>query len=173
MQSKSFSTILAILAISILLFTVSISAQESNDNQDDKSFFQYAAQFTCGTNPQATARVLPGQYATSVNILNAKESKTVFRKRVALTFPPPTQEGGAVSEPIVDELEPVQALKVACDEIPAEFFPDAADLPPYVHGFLIIESRTELNVTAVYTTGMAEAVESIDVEEVTGKVVKY
>ncbi len=97
----------------------------------------------------------------------------MFRKRVALTFPPPTQEGGAVSEPIIDELEPVQALKVACDEIPAEFFPDAADHRPYVHGFLIIESRSELNVTAVYTTGTAEAVESIDVEEVTGKVIRY
>jgi hypothetical protein len=137
-----------------------------------KDRIQYAAQFTCGANPQATARVLPGQYATSVNILNPKGSPVVFRKRVALTFPPPTQEPGRVSDPIEDELGPMEALKVACDEIPSQFFPGVPDFPPYVHGFLIIESSSQLNVTAVYTTGTAEAVQSIDVEEVKGEIVK-
>ena len=173
MRSKLFSTILAILSISIFLFTISVSAQESNDQQSDRSFYQYAAQFTCGANPQAIARVLPGQYATSVNIHNPHGSNIELRKRVALTFPPPEQKAGAVSEPISDKLGPLEALKVACDEIPTEFFSEAADLPPYVHGFLIIESLNELNVTAVYTTGTAEEVDSIDVEEVTGRVISY
>ena len=77
-----------------------------------------------------------------------------------------------VSDPIEDELGPMEALKVACDEIPSQFFPGVTDLPLYVHGFLIIESGRKLNVTAVYTTGTAEAVASIDVEEVKGKIIR-
>ena len=176
MRYKSFSIIPIILSISLFLFTVAVSAQEVDSTQGDGSSqpllnrtIQYAAQFTCGANPQATPRVLPGQYATSVNIHNPEESPVVFRKRIALTFPPPAQEPGMVSDPIEDELGPMEALKVACDEIPSQFFPGVPDLPPYVHGFLIIESPGELNVTAVYTTGTAEAVQSIDVEEVKGK----
>lgn len=183
MRFKSLLTFLAIISSSLFLLTVNVAAQEvpaqeSNDNQDNmdnkdgKSFYQYAAQFTCGTNPQATARVLPGQYATSVNIHNPKDSNTQFRKKIALTFPPAEQKAGAVSEPIVDELGPMEALKVACEQIPAEFFPAAIETP-YVHGFLVIESRSELNVTAVYTTGSTETVDSIDVEEVTGKLISY
>ena len=132
---------------------------------------QYAAHFTCGSNPTATPRVLPGQYATSVNILNPKDSPVAFRKRVALTFPPSALEPGLVSDPIEDNLGPMEALKVACDEIPAMFFA-GAELPSYVHGFLIIESGRKLNVTAVYTTGTTEAVQSMDVETVKGKLVK-
>lgn len=175
MRYKSFSIIPIILSISIFLFTAAVSAQESDTTQGDDSSLpipgktiQYAAQFTCGANPQATARVLPGQYATSVNIHNSKESPVVFRKRIALTFPPPAQEPGRVSDPIEEKLGPMEALKVACDEIPSQFFPGVPDFPPYVHGFLIIESSRKLNVTAVYTTGTAGAVQSIDVEEVKG-----
>ena len=73
-----------------------------------------------------------------------------------------------MSDPIEEKLGPMEALKVACDEIPSQFFPGVPDFPPYVHGFLIIESSRKLNVTAVYTTGTAEAVQSIDVEEVKG-----
>ena len=148
------------------------------DPPDDDPFptfsnirIQYAAHFTCGSNPTATPRVLPGQYATSINILNPKDSPVAFRKRVALTFPPSALEPGLVSDPIEDNLGPMEAIKVACDEIPAMFFA-GAELPSYVHGFLIIESGRKLNVTAVYTTGTTEAVQSMDVETVRGKLVK-
>ena len=193
MRLKSFSILSLFLSIGLFLFPAAGPAQETPeppiedpvpipdpiDPPADNDFpgftnirIQYAAQFTCGSNPTATPRVLPGQYATSVNILNPKESPAVFRKRVALTFPPPTQEAGMVSDPIEDELGPLEALKVACDEIPSQFFPGVTDLPPYVHGFLIIESGRKLNVTTVYTTGTAEGVQSIDVEAVRGRLVK-
>lgn len=115
--------------------------------------FQYAAKFVCGLNPQSIERILPGLYATAINIHNPSNGPVAFQKTIALTFPPAEQEPGAVSDFISHTLERGQAIEVDCGEIPIEFFPDA-QLPPYVKGFLVIESQGSLDVTAVYTAGV-------------------
>ena len=52
------------------------------------SKFSYAAQFTCGFDPDgAFARIVPGQYATTVNIHNPGTVPITLIRRVALTFP--------------------------------------------------------------------------------------
>ena len=64
---------------------------------------------------------------------------------------------------------PDQAFGVDCEEIPFEFFPDVeTGFPPYVKGFLVVESDLSLDVIAVYTAGdlMSTGVGSIDVEDV-------
>ena len=57
------------LAIALACLLVPwVVAQAGGDQFNPK--FQYAAKFVCGFNPQTTERILPGLYATAVNIYN-------------------------------------------------------------------------------------------------------
>ena len=137
------------------------------DRQPIRGVFQYAAKFICGENPTTVVRVLPGQYATAINIHNPNPEPALIRKNVALTFPPAEQMPSGVSQVLEDTLESNQALEVDCEEIPAAFF-DVPPNTPYTKGFLVIESLLPLNVTAVYTAGSATAVQSLDIEMIPG-----
>ncbi|MDH3605203.1 MAG: hypothetical protein OEU26_36885 [Candidatus Tectomicrobia bacterium] len=155
------------------VFLLSIIAPASANEQTYK--YQYAAKVVCGNNPMNPARILPGRYATTVNIFNPTSYSVEFAKSLSLTFPPAEQAPGRVSEALNDRLEPMQALKVACraaefdtEGIPTEFFGSDIEFPPYVEGFLVIRSNRPLVVSTVYTAGPdGEPVQSIDVEPVT------
>ncbi len=154
--------ILTLLLSCALLFPLVAAADSDNSNKK----YRYAAKFVCGFNEQATARVIPGYYATAVNIHNPSYKYVDMTKKIALTFPPAEQAPGPVSEKITHTLGPDQALEVDCEEIPSEFFPDD-QFPPYVKGFLVIESSRKLDVSAVYTAGdLQGVVRSIDVEQI-------
>ena len=158
--------VVAVIGIGLVLLPVSVTADEA------KFKFRYAAKFVCGPNPGATERVLPGDYATAVNIHNPNNKSIVLRKKIALTFPPAVQAPGAVSAAIEDELGPNQALEVDCGEIPSGFFAEPPG-PPYIKGFLVISSTRRLDVTAVYTAGpLGGQVSSIDVEHIPERKIK-
>lgn len=168
-----------LVIVSLLVGAVSIPMLLSGASADsDEELYQYAAKFVCGSNadPFALDRVQPGNYSTAVNIFNPQGHAITFIKKIALTFPPAEQAPGVVSDPLTDHLGSHEALAVDCEEIPAEFL-DPAGLPPYVKGFLVIESESSLDVTAVYTAGrddlIAEqsVVTSIDVVQVNERVV--
>ncbi len=94
--------------------------------------FGFAAHFTCGFDPDgAFSRIVPGQYATTINIHNPHSSSVTIRRRIALTFPDQNggsaQSPGAVSGFLEDSLAPGEALQVDCGEIPSEFH--AMDVP--------------------------------------------
>ena len=140
---------------------------------EKKLKFQYVAKFVCGPNSQSIQRVLPGWYATAINIHNPDKKNVTFRKKIAFTFPPAEQRPGRVSEFLVDMLKPDEALEVDCGEIPNEFFPNNPPPTPYVKGFLVVQSPRSLDVTAVYTAGTLgdpavglPMVRSIDVEQI-------
>jgi hypothetical protein len=133
--------------------------------------FQYAAKVVCGCNPgqgpvgPEVFLVLPGQYATTVNIHNPGPRPAHVRKKLALTFPPRDEIPGEVSPFIPFELRPDQALKVDCEQIPAEFFPN---LPPgafpFVEGFVVIESDVSLDVFLLSTAGASEIANDVACE---------
>jgi hypothetical protein len=164
------------LALVLLAWLVpAVAGAQGNPNQTGSQAaslakFQYSAKFVCGVNDQDPRRVVPGWYATAVNVHNPTNKQISFRKKIALTYPPAEQRPGKVSQYIVDNLGPDEALAVDCEEIPIEFFGAAAG--PYVKGYLVIESKTSLDVTAVYTAGTLgdaagiPSVRSIDVERV-------
>lgn len=167
-RSVLFVNALVMSIACLVLLPVSATA-------DERAFtFQYTAKFVCGNNPAGATRVLPGAYATAINIHNPNNKPVVLRKKVALTFPPAVQQPGPVSDSIQDTLGPNQALEVDCGEIPAEFFPPdiLAGFPPYTKSFLVIESNRSLNVTAVYTAGITAQVSSIDVEQIRERRIK-
>ena len=144
-------------------------------SSDAKARFSYAAQFTCGLDPAGKfARIVPGQYATAVNVHNPSGRDVVVRQRLALTFPDAqfgsAREPGLVSDWLTSDVGQGEAIEIDCGEVPSEFFPGDV-FPPYIQGFLVIESASPRDVTAVYTaasvdeTGEME-VRSIDVESV-------
>ena len=150
---------------------------------------QHVAKFVCGADPQpAFVRVVPGFYATTVAIQNIDRRTADIRMRVSLSFPPPVLAPGPVSADIETSLEPGAALQVDCAEIfgiPGSqtpdgnpvfstFFPGMAPgvgFPPYIQGFVTIETRRRLEVAAVYTAadgtlGEDLVVRSIDTERI-------
>ena len=137
----------------VLLLPLAVLTAIPSWSQDARFRFSYAAKFVCGLDPAGTdVRVIPGQYATSVAVHNPSRTDTTIRKRVSLTFPPSAQEPGSVSDYIQDTLGPTQALQVDCEEIPAAFFPGQT-FPPYIQGFLVIQSTSSVDVTAIVTAG--------------------
>ena len=127
--------------------------------------FQYAVKFICTSNipgtSQTTTSLLPGTYATVVNIHNPSSKVAVFRMKLAVStsteIDPPLISGF-----ITEKLKPDQATKVDCSRI-GEF---RLHLIHGFEGFLVIESTLSLDVVAVYTAANrdGDGVESMDVE---------
>jgi hypothetical protein len=127
--------------------------------------FQYAVKFLCTSNipgtSQTTTSLLPGTYATVVNIHNPNPKKANFRMKLALAtstqIDPPV-----ISNFINETLKPDQATKVDCSRV-VEF---GLLLIHGFEGFLIIESALSLDVVAVYTAAKNGdvGVETMDVE---------
>ena len=130
-------------------------------------WYQYTVTFTCGHNDSGFFRVVPGEFATAVNLYNATASDTILRKNLALTFPPETQTAGVVSDQIEETLAANSALQVDCEEIQFGF--TYAVPPPvtdYIQGFVVIESNKPLEVEAIHTAFGAGDEVSIDVERI-------
>jgi len=188
-RTRVFPASVAVIVVAVLAL-VSTAAQAKDEDRRFK--FQYAAKIVCGCDPQpAIPRIIPGQYATSVNIHNPSGREATLRKKLALTFPAPEiphgrQVPGRVSDFLNDRLGPDEALQVDCAEMPSDFFPGggfggSVD-PPYIEGFLVIESTRSLDVIAVYSTGVFDEpscpgvgdlnVKSMDVEDVRERKIK-
>jgi hypothetical protein len=135
--------------------------------------FEYVVKFVCGTASEGF-RVVPGNYATSVNIYNPNGGDIVLNKNIALTFPPSEQAAGSVSDVIMDILPSNAALQVDCEEIPSAFtFQEDAPGEAYTEGFLILQATGRLNVSAVYTaTESSNGSVSVDVEQIQGAKVR-
>lgn len=122
--------------------------------------YQYAVKFLCTSNipgtSQTTTSLLPGSYATVVNVHNPNAAAVGFRMKLA-------SASGDISGFIKGELKSDQATKVDCSQL-GKFGPQP------IHGFegfLVIESPLSLDVVAVYTAaGDTGKVASIDVEDI-------
>ncbi len=162
-MKKALIWVLALGLIGGLSVTIARSG-----GKEGESVFQYAAKFVCGRDPQgAFLRVIPGFYSTAIAIHNPNNKSVDLRKKAALTFPPSGQRPGRVSVFQDDTLDADEALQVDCQEIfgreggkedflESQFFPGRGPeegFPPYIQGFVIIESKSSLDVSAVYTAG--------------------
>jgi hypothetical protein len=133
--------------------------------------FRYTVKFTCGSVVSGGMPVVPGDYATSVNVQNGSRGPTVVRKAIALSFPPEAQ--GRVSDQMEGVLPPHGARQVDCGAIPSEFtFPEPPATDGYVEGYLVLWSTRPLQVTGVYTAAGGTGQVSVDVEKVPGQTLK-
>lgn len=120
--------------------------------------YKYAAKLVCGVQPRENdGRLVRGSYATTVNILNPLSREVRLTKTLALSYPPEEQLPGDVLTIGKDILRPDRALKVDCADIRRRLFPDGFPAS-YIEGFVVIESSSSLDVTAVYSSrDVAEA----------------
>lgn len=114
--------------------------------------YKYAAKLVCGVQPQPSdGRLVKGQYATTINVLNLADTKARLTKTLSLTYPPAEQRPGKVTVIARDTLGPDEALKVDCADVERRVFPNG--LPAsYIEGYVTIESITRLDVTGVYSS---------------------
>lgn len=118
--------------------------------------FEYAAKLVCGIqNEPADLRLARGLYATTINVHNPNQQAAVFKKKLALTFPPAEQRPGKILPISQDKLREDEALAVDCLDIKQRLFPSGFPAP-YIEGFVVIQSLVSLDVTAVYSTGTAD-----------------
>jgi hypothetical protein len=159
------------IALGLMLTTAPDSAQAKKGDEGGRGseeWFQYVAQFNCGHDAgSGPVRVVPGFYATALNLYNPNPGAVTLRKNLALTFPPEEQATGEVSDQIEEVIDPGTALQVDCGEIQNEFvFPNPPPATIHLQGFLVIESNKALHVEAVYTSSGFTGDVSIDTQRI-------
>jgi hypothetical protein len=121
--------------------------------------FQYAVKFVCG---KGDGNILaPGRYFTAINVHNPTDQTINFSKKFAIALP--GERPGPVSQTFDAQLRQDQALEIDCPDI-VQLSPIRAD---FIKGFVVIKSRIELDVVAVYTaSGATDRVETLHLERV-------
>lgn len=119
--------------------------------------FQYAVKFICKSSIPGTSledkAFLPGNYQTIVNIHNPFTKPVRYRKKLAWAI--------EISPYFPGELKGDGVATISCQQV-QDF---GLHLIHGFEGFLIIESETSLDVSAVYMAG-DKTVASIDVEQI-------
>lgn len=105
--------------------------------------FQYAVKFVCGKTEGEV--VAPGQYWTAINVHNPSYRSVPFRFKIAVALP--HLEQGPISSFYDAKLGPDGALEIDCEDI-RERSQHGSD---FLKGFVVIQSREELDIVAVYT----------------------
>lgn len=132
---------------------------------------EYSVKIVCGPRTEDDEGGLaPGLYSTTVNIHNPGPREVRFFKKLALTSPPGNQRAGDIRPIGKDALAYDEALQTDCRELRRRAIPTSE--APFIEGFLVIQSRGGLDVTAVYSTaatgganpGVAHS--SVDVEAI-------
>lgn len=122
-----------------------------------RPLFQYAVKFICMSSIPGTSQhnksFLPGHYQTIVNIHNPSTKPVRFRTKLAWPI--------EISRYFPGELKPDGVVAISCENI-HEY---GLHLIHGFEGFLVIESVSSLDVSAVYMAG-DKSVASIDVEQI-------
>lgn len=125
--------------------------------------FQYAIKFVCvgevGPKGKAFQR---GKYRTVVNIHNPWVQSQPFDKKAVIARSEDDPRG-RISEIVTDVLGPDEALSVDCNDILGLF---GGVKQPIGDGFVIVQSRVQLDVVAVYTAKHRGTTPEFDVETI-------
>lgn len=130
--------------------------------------YEYAVKYVCGTNvrPTLSPAVAPGTYYTAINVHNPSGEAVPFVYKVVIA---PAGAPGAHT-PLTSPFRIGEdgATDVDCAMITRAL--DAASIPhgPFWTGFFVIQSPTEFDVVAVYTSAASRTgpVNSIQTERV-------
>lgn len=132
------------------------------DKKPSKTMYEYAVKFICGE-PDVPV-VAPGHYYTAINVHNPISDTVKFRKKVAVALP--GEKAGPVSRFYDAALKYDEAMEIDCPDILKH-----ADVEEgFLKGFVVIQSPSELDVVAVYTTAEWQ-VESLHTERVPYRIV--
>jgi hypothetical protein len=120
-----------------------VSFAGSRCHAQSDQLFQYASKFLCGTGDGL--RTVQGRYLTAINIHNPTDQRVAFNWKVAVASP--LQSTQAVSPFAPLELIPDGAGDLTCKQI----LKQSHQQVPFMTGFVVVESKTQLDVVPVYT----------------------
>jgi hypothetical protein len=125
--------------------------------------FEYAAKFVIGkSNGEVVA---PGEYWTAINVHNPSKQSVKFTKIFAVGLPS-EKPGPRTKDPINTGLGSDEAFEIDRLDIVRHLM-EVGFTADFIKGFVIIKSRTELDVVAVYTaTGATGMIETLHTERV-------
>lgn len=127
---------------------------------------EYTISFVCGANPSGSLdRVLPGQYATLVNIYNPSNVTETVSLKVTLSFPPGGLEVGDISGFLNKNISTGRSIEVDCDSIRNDIFTGNISTT-FFTGYLLVEATVAMDVTATYTVGSVDAVASVNIQKI-------
>jgi hypothetical protein len=135
---------------------------EGEPGSSDRSDFQYAVKVVCGT-ANAQDPVHSGGYKTTVNVHNPALETVRTRHKLAQAAP---LQDGPISPFFQRDIGPDGAQYYDC-----RYIHRLANTPNLVDGFFVIESESELDVTAYYTSTDATDVNAIHIERYPGRAV--
>lgn len=178
MSRKRWLPIVVLLSLSVLAGLprfVSPRAQAKPLAQTTPTYFNYSVKFVCGVSrgsaqfgEQGEPPVKPGNYATEINIHNYTYRDVGIRKKVLILVGPP--EGAPTAPPRIlgrepNSVKPREQLDTIilgpdgatmddCNRIWQIIHPDVPLPPvyPLTIGYLVLISRVDLDVDAVYTS---------------------
>lgn len=165
MISKNGRTSLFFVVMVVLLALTTAAASNASGSGS-----KCVVKFVCGDADIGVngERAVPGDYRTSINVLNLSSSSATYTKKLSYTTPCDEDEEslfelpGGTSATVNGTVGAGLAFDVDCREVFEEF--DACGA--FAEGFLILTSNAPLKVTAVYTAGGEGGASSIDVNEV-------
>jgi hypothetical protein len=108
--------------------------------------YTYSAKFICGT-PGSEDPLLLGEYSTAINVHNLQDSSVHIYKKAVLA-PPETQSPGKPTAFRELDVPADAAFEIDCPDIRSFF---DIEVPPFIKGFVVIESPAEVDVVGVYT----------------------
>jgi hypothetical protein len=112
--------------------------------------YTYSAKFICGT-PGSEDPLLLGEYSTAINVHNLQDSSVHIYKKAVLA-PPETQSPGKPTAFRELDVPADAAFEIDCPDIRSFF---DIEVPPFIKGFVVIESPVELDVWGVYTSTLS------------------
>ena len=124
----------------------------TGESSGARTDFQYAVKIVCGQVGAPKPWPLPhGRYFTATNVHNPSRCDAVtLRWKVAIGLP--GLRSGTVTAFAEATLGPDQALEIDCSDVKTAIERAGLHAPPYVKGWVVIESPAELDVVAVYGT---------------------
>ncbi|MGH7604550.1 MAG: CARDB domain-containing protein [Gemmatimonadaceae bacterium] len=149
-------TAIALVAFAFFLPPVSATAQAPVG-------FEYATKIICGV-PDRPA-LAQGAYYTAINIHNPGPDTVRFRQKLALTRA--AEAPGPITPFWASALAPDQAAEIDCTDM----FRRSQMRLPFLKGFAVIQSPSELDVVGVYTASSkaGQPVVALELERVAGR----
>jgi len=138
------------LAGAVAIAALALSAGEAGSQPvPPPGGFEYAVKVICGPALPIKGQPDPGVvahgvYYTAINVHNPGKEPVEFVKKIAQALP--GEKAGRVSRFVSASLKPDEALEIDCPDILR-----ILDFGGFLKGFAVIQSKTELDVVAVYT----------------------
>jgi hypothetical protein len=127
---------------------------------------EYSISFVCGANPSGSlSRVLPGQYATMVNIYNPSGATETVSLKVSFSLPPGGLEVGDISGFLNKNISSGRSIEVDCDSIQNDIYTGNISAT-FFTGYLLVDATVAMDVTATYTVGTVDAVASVNIQKI-------